>query len=111
MFEHIAYHETTLPNGLRVLTAQNVSIPVLESRCGLARDTDTRIPMSWDIASSGHMLFAAPSDAHTLRPSWKWSVREAYFNAFTNQASVNYEMQMMSSDWRVHGRYPFGYLL
>lgn len=100
MFEHIAYHETTLPNGLRVLTAQNVSIPVLDvavwTRTGYRYENPDELGYAHLLE---HMLFGGTKRRPTLYDlSLEVERKGGYFNAFTNQASVNYEMQMMSSD-------------
>jgi predicted Zn-dependent peptidase len=100
MFGHIAYNSTTLPNGLKVLTAQNSSIPVVDAevwtRTGYRYEKPDELGYAHLLE---HMLFGG-----TKRRPTKYDLalevdrRGGYFNAGTSQEYVAYDMQMMRND-------------
>lgn len=100
MFEHITYKESTLTNGLKVLTAQNTSVPVVDAQVWTRTGYRYEKPEERGYAHLlEHMLFGGTKRRPTIFDlSLEVDQRGGYFNASTNQTSVDYEMQMMSQD-------------
>jgi len=100
MFEHIKYKESTLSNGLKVITAENNSIPIVNvevwTRTGYRYEKPDELGYAHLLE---HMLFKGTKRRLTARDlNLEVDRRGGYFNAFTNSESVHYVLEMMSKD-------------
>ncbi len=100
MFEHITYKESTLPNGLKLLTAQNSSMPIIDAEIWTRAGYRYEQP---DNLGYAHLLEHMLLKGTKRRPTpydlaLEVDRKGGYFNARTSQESVVYEMEMMSQD-------------
>jgi predicted Zn-dependent peptidase len=100
MFEHISYKESTLANGLKVLTASSNAIPVVDAQVWTRTGYRYEQPSELGYAHLlEHMLFGG-----TKKRPTKYDLlleidrRGGHINAMTSQELVVYESQMLKDD-------------
>jgi predicted Zn-dependent peptidase len=100
MFEHIKYKESRIKNGLTIITAENNSIPVVDTqiwtRTGFRYEKPNELGYAHLLE---HMLFQGTKRRPTPNDlNMEIDRRGGYFNASTGQEFVRYATQMMSQD-------------